>query len=57
MVAVLFEPVQGEGGIHPATRDYMRELRVLCDQHQWLFMVDEVQCGIGRTGSGFAFQR
>jgi acetylornithine/N-succinyldiaminopimelate aminotransferase len=57
VVAVLFEPVQGEGGIHPATQDYMRELRVLCDQHQWLFMVDEVQCGIGRTGSWFAFQQ
>lgn len=56
IVAVLFEPVQGEGGIHAADLAYMRELRQLCDQHQWLFMVDEVQCGIGRTGSWFAFQ-
>jgi acetylornithine aminotransferase len=56
IVAVLFEPVQGEGGIHAADLTYMRELRQLCDQHQWLFMVDEVQCGIGRTGSWFAFQ-
>jgi acetylornithine aminotransferase len=56
IVAVLFEPVQGEGGIHVADLAYMRELRALCDQRQWLFMVDEVQCGIGRTGSWFAFQ-
>ena len=56
IVAVLFEPVQGEGGVHAADLAYMRELRTLCDQHQWLFMVDEVQCGIGRTGSWFAFQ-
>jgi hypothetical protein len=56
VVAVLFEPVQGEGGIHPADLDYMRALRALCDQQQWLFMVDEVQSGIGRTGSWFAFQ-
>lgn len=56
IVAVLFEPVQGEGGIHAADLAYMCELRTLCDQQQWLFMVDEVQCGIGRTGSWFAFQ-
>ncbi len=56
VVAVLFEPVQGEGGIHPADLDYLRALRDLCDQHQWLFMVDEVQSGVGRTGSWFAFQ-
>ncbi len=56
IVAVLFEPVQGEGGIHAADLAYMRELRTLCDEQQWLFMVDEVQCGIGRTGSWFAFQ-
>ncbi len=56
IVAVLFEPVQGEGGIHPADLAFMRELRALCDRHEWLFMVDEVQCGIGRTGRWFAFQ-
>ncbi len=56
IVAVLFEPVQGEGGIHAADMAYMRELRALCTEQQWLFMVDEVQCGIGRTGSWFAFQ-
>ncbi|MCQ9377980.1 aspartate aminotransferase family protein [Methyloversatilis sp. XJ19-49] len=56
VVAVLFEPVQGEGGIHPADLAYVRELRELCSQHQWLMMVDEVQSGVGRTGSWFAFQ-
>ncbi|WP_018229856.1 aspartate aminotransferase family protein [Methyloversatilis universalis] len=56
IVAVLFEPVQGEGGVHAADLAYMRELRALCTEQQWLFMVDEVQCGIGRTGSWFAFQ-
>jgi acetylornithine/N-succinyldiaminopimelate aminotransferase len=57
VVAVLFEPVQGEGGIHPADLAYVRELRELCTQQQWLMMVDEVQSGVGRTGSWFAFQR
>lgn len=56
IVAVLFEPVQGEGGIHPAHVPYMQALRTLCDEQQWLFMVDEVQCGIGRTGRWFAHQ-
>ena len=57
IVAVLFEPIQGEGGIHLAHHDYMRSLRRICDAKQWLFMVDEVQCGIGRTGSWFAHQQ
>ncbi len=56
VVAVLFEPVQGEGGIHIAHEDFMRGLRRLCDSQGWLFMVDEVQCGIGRTGTWFAHQ-
>ncbi len=56
IVAVLFEPIQGEGGINLAHRDFMRALRRICDQKQWLFMVDEVQCGIGRTGAWFAHQ-
>ncbi len=56
VVAVLFEPVQGEGGIHVAHDDYMRGLRRICDERGWLFMVDEVQCGIGRTGVWFAHQ-
>jgi acetylornithine aminotransferase len=56
VVAVLFEPLQGEGGIHVAHDDFMRGLRRICDDKGWLFMVDEVQCGIGRTGTWFAHQ-
>jgi acetylornithine aminotransferase len=57
VVAVLFEPIQGEGGINIAHDEYMRALRRICDDKGWLFMVDEVQCGIGRTGAWFAHQR
>lgn len=58
VVAVLVEPVQGEGGIHiPAdSKAYLQGLRKLCDEHGWLLMLDEVQSGIGRTGTWFAFQ-
>ncbi len=56
VVAVLFEPVQGEGGIHAAHIEFMRNLRQVCDRKNWLFMVDEVQCGIARTGAWFAHQ-
>lgn len=56
VVAVLFEPVQGEGGIHAVHEEFMRGLRRICDERGWLFMVDEVQCGIGRTGKWFAHQ-
>jgi acetylornithine aminotransferase len=56
VVAILFEPIQGEGGINLAHREYMRALRRICDQRGWLLMVDEVQCGIGRTGVWFAHQ-
>jgi len=56
VVAVMLEPVQGEGGINPARSEYMRELRAVCDEHGWLLMLDEVQCGIARTGKWFAFQ-
>jgi acetylornithine aminotransferase len=56
VVAVLFEPVQGEGGINICHDDYMRGLRRICSDRGWLFMVDEVQCGIGRTGTWFAHQ-
>jgi len=56
VVAVLFEPIQGEGGINLAHNDFMRSLRQICDRNNWLFMVDEVQCGIGRTGVWFAHQ-
>jgi acetylornithine aminotransferase len=56
ITAVFFEAIQGEGGIHPMTVDFMRELRALCDERDWLLMIDEVQCGIGRTGQWFAHQ-
>lgn len=56
VVAVLFEPIQGEGGINICHDDFMRGLRGICDAKGWLFMVDEVQCGVGRTGRWFAHQ-
>lgn len=56
VVAVLFEPVQGEGGINICHDEYMRGLRRICDARGWLYMVDEVQCGVGRTGRWFAYQ-
>lgn len=56
IVAVLVEPVQGEGGIRLAAADYLRGLRALCDQHDWLLMVDEIQAGMGRTGAWFGHQ-
>ena len=56
VAAVLLEVVQGEGGIHLADSDYLRELRALCDQQQWLLMFDEIQCGMGRTGEWFGWQ-
>lgn len=48
--AVILEPIQGEGGVHPATHDFLREVRALCDKHDALLIYDEVQCGMGRTG-------
>jgi acetylornithine aminotransferase len=54
--AVFLETIQGEGGINPARWDYLREARRLCDEQGWLLMLDEVQCGIGRTGKWFAHQ-
>jgi acetylornithine aminotransferase len=56
IVAVFVEAIQGEGGIQPAHQDYLRELRRLCDEKKWLLMIDEVQCGMGRTGRWFAHQ-
>jgi len=56
IVAILVEPVQGEGGVHPAPPGYLAALRSLCDQNDWLLMLDEVQTGIGRTGRWFAHQ-
>ena len=57
IVAVLVEPVQGEGGVRAASAGYLQALRQLCDAHDWLMMVDEVQTGLGRTGSWFGFQQ
>jgi acetylornithine aminotransferase len=56
VVAVFLETIQGEGGIHPSRSEYLQGLRALCDQQGWLLMLDEVQCGIGRTGKWFAHQ-
>ena len=56
VVAVFFEAIQGEGGVTPMTVDYMQGVRAMCDQHDWLMMIDEVQCGMGRTGKWFAHQ-
>jgi acetylornithine aminotransferase len=56
VVAVLVEPIQGEGGINLTTMQYLWELREICDRHGWLLMVDEVQCGLGRTGKWFVYQ-
>jgi predicted acetylornithine/succinylornithine family transaminase len=49
-IAILVEPIQGEGGIHPATAEFLRGLRALCDERDMLLLFDEVQCGLGRTG-------
>ena len=56
-VAVILEPVQGEGGLVPATTEFMRGLRALCDEKNLLLLCDEVQCGMGRTGNWFAWQK
>ncbi len=56
VVAVFFETIQGEGGVNPMRIEYLQQVRLLCDQRQWLLMIDEVQCGMGRTGKWFAHQ-
>ena len=56
VVAVLLEPIQGEGGIHVAHAEYLSGLRRICDERGWLLMFDEIQCGLGRTGTWFASQ-
>ena len=56
VAAVLLEPVQGEGGVNPATAEYFSGVRQFCDEHGVLFMVDEVQTGLGRCGRWFAHQ-
>jgi acetylornithine aminotransferase len=56
VVAVFFEAIQGEGGINPMHLDYLKAVRQLCNERDWLLMIDEVQCGMGRTGKWFAHQ-
>ncbi len=56
VVAVFIEPIQGEGGINVSRLEYLRGLKEICDRKQWLFMSDEVQCGLGRTGKWFVYQ-
>ena len=55
--AILLETVQGEGGIYPAGEDFLRRIRALCDERDILLILDEIQCGMGRTGTMFAWQR
>lgn len=56
IVAILLETYQGEGGVNFPQANYLQGLRQICDQNEWLLMLDEVQCGLGRTGKWFAFQ-
>jgi acetylornithine/N-succinyldiaminopimelate aminotransferase len=56
VVAVFIEPIQGEGGINVSRLEYLRGLKEICDRKEWLFMSDEVQCGLGRTGKWFVYQ-
>ena len=56
VVAVMMEPIQGEGGLHPMRAEFMQQVRALCDERGWLLIVDEVQSGMGRTGKWFAHQ-
>lgn len=56
VVAVFFETIQGEGGINQMRIDYLKQVRALCNENDWLLMIDEVQCGMGRTGKWFAHQ-
>ena len=54
--AILFETIQGEGGIYPATEEFMKGVRKLCDEHDILLILDEIQCGMARSGEMFAWQ-
>ncbi|MFT4991968.1 MAG: acetylornithine/N-succinyldiaminopimelate aminotransferase [Polaromonas sp.] len=56
VVAVFVEAIQGEGGVNPVDASYLQQVRQLCDEQDWLLMIDEVQCGMGRTGKWFAHQ-
>lgn len=55
--AIIFETVQGEGGIYPATEAFIKQVRALCDERDILLILDEIQCGMGRTGTMFAWQQ
>lgn len=55
--AIIFETVQGEGGIYPAEEDFMRQVKALCEERDILLILDEIQCGMGRTGYMYAWQR
>ncbi|MBB6066853.1 acetylornithine transaminase [Methanococcus maripaludis] len=55
--AIMIEPVQGEGGIHPADKEYLKAVRKLCDENNIVLIFDEVQCGMGRTGTLFAYEQ
>lgn len=55
--AIIMETVQGEGGIYPATEEFLKGIRELCDEHDMLLILDEIQCGMGRTGVMFAWQK
>ena len=55
--AILLETVQGEGGLYPATEDFLKKVRALCDERDILLILDEIQCGMGRTGYMYAWQR
>lgn len=55
--AIILEPVQGEGGIYPATVEFLEGVRKLCDEHDIALILDEIQCGMGRTGTMFAYQQ
>jgi acetylornithine/N-succinyldiaminopimelate aminotransferase len=56
VVAIFIEPIQGEGGINMSRLEYLRGLKEICERKEWLFMSDEVQCGLGRTGKWFVYQ-
>lgn len=55
--AVILETIQGEGGIYPASQEFLEGVRALCDEHDALLILDEIQCGMGRTGAMFAWQK
>ncbi|MDR1771339.1 MAG: aspartate aminotransferase family protein [Hungatella sp.] len=55
--AIIMETVQGEGGIYPANEEFLKGVRALCDEHDMLLILDEIQCGMGRTGEMFAWQK